>query len=111
MRSTAGLTTGSRPGGDDDAAWSAIENDCLERVSPVICGAGGAGAALLGRYLCAGQRCDLAGLILPDLQFFAGRRYSGQRNHINKFRSKWPDAQLPPDGGGRTGDRAVLAGL
>jgi RimJ/RimL family protein N-acetyltransferase len=31
-----------------------------------------------------------------DLQFFAGRRYSGQRNHINKFRSKWPDAQFRP---------------
>jgi len=29
-----------------------------------------------------------------DLQLFAGRRYSGQRNHINKFRSKWPDAEF-----------------
>ena len=31
-----------------------------------------------------------------DLQLFAGRRYSGQRNHINKFRSKWPEAEFRP---------------
>lgn len=29
-----------------------------------------------------------------DLQLFAGRRYSGQRNHIKKFRSQWPDAEV-----------------
>ena len=46
-----------------------------------------------------------------DLQFFAGRRYSGQRNHINKFRSSGRMRSSAPDGGGRTGDRAVLAGL
>lgn len=28
-----------------------------------------------------------------DLANFAGRRYSGQRNHINKFRKNYPDAQ------------------
>ena len=27
-----------------------------------------------------------------DLSAFAGRRYSGQRNHINKFRKLYPDA-------------------
>ena len=27
-----------------------------------------------------------------DLSTFAGRRYSGQRNHINKFRKLYPDA-------------------
>ena len=29
-----------------------------------------------------------------DLQLFAGRRYSGQRNHIRKFRTQWPDAEV-----------------
>lgn len=29
-----------------------------------------------------------------DLQLFAGRRYSGQRNHIKKFRAQWPDAEI-----------------
>jgi len=29
-----------------------------------------------------------------DLQLFAGRRYSGQRNHIKKFRAGWPDAEV-----------------
>lgn len=29
-----------------------------------------------------------------DLANFAGRKYSGQRNHINKFRKNYPDAQF-----------------
>lgn len=31
-----------------------------------------------------------------DLSTFAGRRYSGQRNHINKFRKLYPDARFCP---------------
>ena len=31
-----------------------------------------------------------------DLRDFAGRRYSGQRNHINKFRRDYPDAAFVP---------------
>lgn len=31
-----------------------------------------------------------------DLMTFAGRRYSGQRNHINKFRKLYPDAVYRP---------------
>ena len=31
-----------------------------------------------------------------DLQLFAGRRYSGQRNHIKKFRAQWPNAEFRP---------------
>lgn len=31
-----------------------------------------------------------------DLATFAGRRYSGQRNHINKFRKLYPDARFRP---------------
>ena len=38
-----------------------------------------------------------------DLMTFSGRRYSGQRNHINKFRKLYPDAvyrPLTPEDGG-----------
>ncbi len=31
-----------------------------------------------------------------DLMTFAGRRYSGQRNHINKFRKLYPNAHFRP---------------
>lgn len=31
-----------------------------------------------------------------ELAAFAGRRYSGQRNHINKFRKQFPDARFVP---------------
>ena len=31
-----------------------------------------------------------------DLRTFAGRRYSGQRNHINKFRKLYPEARFRP---------------
>lgn len=31
-----------------------------------------------------------------ELASFAGRRYSGQRNHINKFRRDYPDAAFIP---------------
>ena len=31
-----------------------------------------------------------------ELAAFAGRRYSGQRNHINKFRRDFPDAEFTP---------------
>ena len=31
-----------------------------------------------------------------DLQLFAGRRYSGQRNHIKKFHAQWPNAEFRP---------------
>ena len=40
-----------------------------------------------------------------DLQLFAGRRYSGQRNHIKKFRTQWPDAYFRPLNGK---DEAVI---
>ena len=31
-----------------------------------------------------------------DMAAFAGRKYSGQRNHINKFRKEYPDAKFVP---------------
>ena len=99
------------PEGDEDAALELIENYCLEEgIPPVIsvvpeCKAG----RLLSRYPYV-RVSDVRTwrdyvYYREDLQLFAGRRYSGQRNHINKFRSKWPDAQFRPLG---EADRAVI---
>ncbi|WP_298032395.1 GNAT family N-acetyltransferase [uncultured Dysosmobacter sp.] len=88
------------PEGDEDAALDAIEAYCLERgVPPVIsvvpeCKA----PRLLARYPYARVSNirtwrDYV-YYREDLQLFAGRRYSGQRNHIKKFRTQWPDAEF-----------------
>lgn len=88
------------PEGDEDAALDAIEAYCLEKgVPPVIsvvpeCKA----PRLLARYPYARVSNirtwrDYV-YYREDLQLFAGRRYSGQRNHIKKFRAQWPDAEF-----------------
>ena len=90
------------PEGDEDAALDAIDAWCREQgVAPVIsvvpeCRA----MKILSRYPYL-QTSDIRTwrdyvYYRQDLQLFAGRRYSGQRNHINKFRSKWPDAEFRP---------------
>ena len=90
------------PEGDEDKALEAIESYCLEQgIPPVIsvvpeCKAG----RLLSRYPYV-RVSDVRTwrdyvYYREDLQFFTGRRYSGQRNHINKFRSKWPEASFRP---------------
>ena len=99
------------PEGDEDAALEAIESCCMEQgIPPVIsvvpeCKA----ARLLARYPYV-RVSDVRTwrdyvYYREDLQLFAGRRYSGQRNHINKFRSKWPDAEFRPLS---TGDQAAI---
>ena len=90
------------PEGDEDAALSAIEAYCLEKgVCPVIsvvpeCKA----ARLLARYpyVRVSNIRTWRDYVYyrEDLQFFAGRRYSGQRNHIKKFRTQWPEALFRP---------------
>ena len=88
------------PEGDEDAALSAIEEYCLEQgAAPVIsvvpeCKAG----RLLARYPYV-RVSDVRTwrdyvYYREDLQLFAGRRYSGQRNHIKKFRALCPDAEF-----------------
>lgn len=88
------------PEGDEDAALDAIEAYCLENgAAPVIsvvpeCKA----ARLLARYPYV-RVSDIRTwrdyvYYREDLQLFAGRRYSGQRNHIKKFHSQWPDAEF-----------------
>lgn len=90
------------PEGDEDAALAAIEAYCLEKgVPPVVsvvpeCKA----QRLLARYpyVRVSNIRTWRDYVYyrEDLQLFAGRRYSGQRNHIKKFRTQWPDAQFRP---------------
>lgn len=90
------------PEGDEDAALEAIEQCCLESgMMPVFsvvpeCKA----AKLLTRYPYL-QVSDIRSwrdylYYREDLQLFVGRRYSGQRNHIKKFRALCPDAVFRP---------------
>ena len=90
------------PEGDEDAALAAIEAYCLEAgVCPVIsvvpeCKA----AKLLARYpyVRVSNIRTWRDYVYyrEDLQFFTGRRYSGQRNHIKKFHTQWPNAAFRP---------------
>ena len=90
------------PEGDESAALEAIEACCMEAgVSPSffivpeskVC-------SLMTRYPYL-QTSDYRAwrdyiYYREDLQLFAGRRYSGQRNHIKKFRTQWPNAEFRP---------------
>lgn len=86
------------PEGDEDAALAAIEADCLAQgVLPAITVVPEQKApVLLSRYPYV-HVSDIRTwrdylYYREDLAAFAGRRYSGQRNHIKKFRKQWPDA-------------------
>ena len=88
--------------GNVDAALAAIEKYCTEKgIRPVLSVVPEEKTAeLLRRY----PRVDVRNERVwkdylyraEDLSQFAGRRYSGQRNHINKFRKEYPDAQFIP---------------
>jgi hypothetical protein len=90
------------PEGDEDAALETIESYCLELgLPPVISVVPDSKAPrLLARYPYA----KVSNIrtwrdyvyYREDLQYFTGRRYSGQRNHIKKFRNQWPDAEFRP---------------
>jgi len=88
------------PEGDEDAALTAIENDCIEQgIVPVIsvvpkCRI----TELLARYPYV-KVSDIRTwrdyvYNSEDLRNFAGRRYSGQRNHIKKFYEACPHAEF-----------------
>ncbi len=90
------------PEGDVDAALEAIEAYCLEAGQlPVISMVPEHLAAkVLSRYPYV-RVSDIRTwrdyvYYREDLQYFTGRRYSGQRNHIKKFRAQWPDAEVRP---------------
>jgi len=86
--------------GDVDAALTAIEDYCTKKgIRPVISVVPEEEApTLLRRY----SRLTLTNERVwkdylyrsEDLAAFAGRRYSGQRNHINKFRKEYPQARF-----------------
>ena len=90
------------PQGDEDEALSAIESYCMEQgIQPEISIVPEEKAPkLLARYPYArvsNIRTWRDYLYYrEDLQLFAGRRYSGQRNHIKKFRTQWPEARFRP---------------
>ena len=81
------------PEGDEDAALTAIETYCIEKgILPEISIVPEEKAPrLLARYpyvRVSNIRTWRDYLYYKeDLQLFAGRRYSGQRNHIKKFRN------------------------
>ena len=90
------------PEGDEDAALTIIENECIESGTPLAisvvpqCKAG----VLMARYpyVTVSNIRTWKDYIYcsEDLQNFAGRRYSGQRNHIKKFRAACPNAEFRP---------------
>lgn len=85
--------------GDVEAALTAIENWCTETGNRPILSVvpEEKGAELMRRYprfRFANERTWKDYLYrAEDLQRFAGRHYSGQRNHINKFRKEHPEAE------------------
>lgn len=88
------------PNGDVDGALDAIDNWCIEQgIPPVLAVIPESQAAhLLSRY----QYAQVSSVrtwrdyvyAVENLQEFAGRHYSGQRNHINKFKAACPDASF-----------------
>ena len=86
--------------GDVDAALTAIEDYCTQKgIAPVISVVPEQEAGRLAlrypRVHIVNERAWKDYLYrAEDLSTFAGRRYSGQRNHINKFRRDYPDAEF-----------------
>ena len=90
------------PDGDEEAALCAIEDYCVEQgISLELSVVPKEKAAkLLERY----PRFHLNNFRswrdyiyeANDLREFPGRHYSGQRNHINKFRKEYPTAKFIP---------------
>lgn len=90
------------PEGDEEAALDAIDRCCLEKGLPPVFSVIPEEKLprLLTRYPYA-QISDIRSwrdylYYREDLQLFAGRRYSGQRNHIKKLYSQWPGAEFRP---------------
>lgn len=84
--------------GDEEAALTLIEEYCRDRDVPLVLSVvpQEKAAALCARYpyfrLSSPRVWRDYLYAAEDMRDFAGRRYSGQRNHINKFRKLYPDA-------------------
>ncbi len=89
-------------GGDAEAALTAIERYCGEKELPLVLSVVPedklpALCLRYPRFRLTNERVWKDYLYhTQDLSEFAGRRYSGQRNHINKFRRDYPDAEFVP---------------
>ena len=86
------------PGGDEDAALTLIEDYCRETDIPLVLSVvpQEKAARLAARYpyfrFSSPRVWRDYIYAAEDMREFAGRRYSGQRNHINKFRKLYPGA-------------------
>ena len=90
------------PDGDVDAALTAIESYCTDTETPLVISVVPEEKApeLLLRWprLRMNNERNWKDYLYraEDMAAFAGRKYSGQRNHINKFRKEYPDAKFVP---------------
>ncbi len=90
------------PEGDEEAALLEIERWCIKKGIPLVISVVPESEAplLLSRY----PYTKVSNIRTwrdyiynaEDLQSFAGKRYSGQRNHVRKFRKNHPDAVFRP---------------
>ena len=89
-------------GGDLEGALCAIEAWCAETGTPLVLSVVPEDklpllALRYPRFRVINERPWKDYLYrTEELAAFAGRRYSGQRNHINKFRRDFPDAEFTP---------------
>ena len=99
------------PEGDEEAALDAIERWCMESGTPLEISVVPASKApaLLARYprVRIGNIRSWRDYVYEagNLRDFPGRHYAGQRNHVNKFRAKYPDAAFRVLG---RGDEALV---
>ena len=90
------------PDGDVDAALTAIESYCTDTETPLVISVVPEEKApeLLLRWprLRMNNERNWKDYLYraEDMAAFAGRKYSGQRNHINKFRKEYPTAKFVP---------------
>ena len=90
------------PEGDEEAALTAIECDCLRQgIAPVLSVVPEAKAPVLLQrypYVRVSNVRTWRDYIYyaEDLQYFTGRKYAGQRNHIKKFYRACPNAEFRP---------------
>jgi hypothetical protein len=91
-------------GADSRAAYERILAYCREReLAPRLCSVSeGKLASILALYPSAAAVTDRAWsdylYSAEDIRALAGRKYSGQRNHINKFLKAYPDWTFEPVG-------------
>ena len=90
------------PGASVEGALDAIDSYCLEQgIAPAFVQVPEDALGLLAArypFLRTSSNRNWSDYLYraEDLMEFAGRKYSGQRNHINKFKKLYPDARFRP---------------